>query len=154
MSPQREVLVLYLSVEKVWKEKWATDDCHLALTLSYRKTSLGSVSYTVLDEATKRWRKNMDIFHTIPSNLNAALRWLRWSRICLQCGTSQFDPCVGKIPWRREWLPTPVFLPGEFHRQRSLVSYSPWCHRLKHNWGTNTFTLIITLCKQWADGNL
>ena len=33
---------------------------------------------------------------------------------------------VGKIPWRRQWLPTPVFLPGESHRQRSLVGYSPW----------------------------
>ena len=33
---------------------------------------------------------------------------------------------VQKIPWRREWLPTPVFLPGEFHGQRSLVGYSPW----------------------------
>ena len=32
-----------------------------------------------------------------------------------------FDPCVGKIPWRRKWLPTPVFWPGEFHRL-----YSPW----------------------------
>ena len=31
----------------------------------------------------------------------------------------------GKIPWRREWLPTPVFLPGESHEQRSLVGYSP-----------------------------
>ena len=31
---------------------------------------------------------------------------------------------VGKIPWRREWLPTPVFLPGEFHGQRSLAGYS------------------------------
>ena len=30
----------------------------------------------------------------------------------------------GKIPWRREWLPTLVFLPGEFHKQRSLVGYS------------------------------
>ena len=29
------------------------------------------------------------------------------------------------IPWRREWLPTPVFLPGEFHGQRSLACYSP-----------------------------
>ena len=36
---------------------------------------------------------------------------------------------VGKIPWRREWLPTPVFLPGEFHGQRSLVGYSPWSHK-------------------------
>ena len=35
-------------------------------------------------------------------------------------------PWVGKIPWRREWLPTPVFLPGEFHGQRSLAGYSPW----------------------------
>ena len=34
------------------------------------------------------------------------------------------DP--GSVPWRREWQPTPVFLPGEFHRQRSLVGYSPW----------------------------
>ena len=36
-----------------------------------------------------------------------------------------FDPCVGKIPWRREPLPTPVYLPGEFHGQRNLVGYSP-----------------------------
>ena len=34
-------------------------------------------------------------------------------------------PWVGKIPWRRAWQPTPVFLPGESHRQRSLVGYSP-----------------------------
>ena len=34
-------------------------------------------------------------------------------------------PWIGKIPWRREWLPTPVFLPGEFHGQRSLIGYSP-----------------------------
>ena len=34
----------------------------------------------------------------------------------------RFDPWVGKIPWRREWQPTPVFLPGESYGQRSLVS--------------------------------
>ena len=37
----------------------------------------------------------------------------------------RFNPWVGKIPWIKEWLPTPVFLPGESHRQRSLVGYSP-----------------------------
>ena len=37
----------------------------------------------------------------------------------------RFNPWVGKIPWRREWKPTPVFLPGEFHGQRSLLGYSP-----------------------------
>ena len=36
-----------------------------------------------------------------------------------------FNPWVGKIPWRREWLPTPIFFPGEFHGPRSLVGYSP-----------------------------
>ena len=38
-----------------------------------------------------------------------------------------FDPWVGKMPWRRKWQPTSVFLPGKFHRQRNLTGYSPWC---------------------------
>ena len=37
-----------------------------------------------------------------------------------------FDPWAGKFLWRREWQSTPVFLPGEFHGQRSLAGYSPW----------------------------
>ena len=41
----------------------------------------------------------------------------------------QFNPWVGKIPWRRKWQPTPIFLPGEFHGQRSMVGYSPWGHK-------------------------
>ena len=45
----------------------------------------------------------------------------------LQCRIPEFDPWVGKIPWRRECLPTPVFLPGEFHGQRSLVGYIWGC---------------------------
>ena len=40
-----------------------------------------------------------------------------------------FDPWVVKIPWRREWLLIPVSLLGEFHKQRSLVGYSPWDHK-------------------------
>ena len=52
--------------------------------------------------------------------------WLQQERICLQCGRPGFDPWVGKIPWRRAWQPTPVFLPGESHGQRSLVGCSPW----------------------------
>ena len=38
----------------------------------------------------------------------------------------RFDPWVLKIPWRREWQPTPVFLPRDFHGQRNLADYSPW----------------------------
>ena len=36
----------------------------------------------------------------------------------------RFHLWVGKIPWRRKWQPTPVFLPGESHGQRSLAGYS------------------------------
>ena len=60
--------------------------------------------------------------------------WLSWLRILLQCGRPGFDSWVGKIPWRREGLPTPVFWPGEFHGL-----YSPWCH--KEDWATFPFTL-------------
>ena len=40
-----------------------------------------------------------------------------------RCG---FDSWVRKIPWNRKWQLMPVFLPGKFRRQRSLVGYSPW----------------------------
>ena len=41
-------------------------------------------------------------------------------------GRYEFDPQVGKNPWRRAWQFTPVFLPGESLGQSSLVAYSPW----------------------------
>ena len=47
-------------------------------------------------------------------------------KICLQCRRPGFDAWFGKILWRRELLLTPVLLPGKFHSQRSLASYSPW----------------------------
>ena len=53
-------------------------------------------------------------------------RWFRGKESTHQCRRHGFNPWVGKIPWRGEWLPTPVFLPGEFHEQRSPVGYSPW----------------------------
>ena len=42
---------------------------------------------------------------------------------------TQVGSWIGMIPWRRKWLPTLVFLPGEFHGQRNLVSYNTWGHR-------------------------
>ena len=52
--------------------------------------------------------------------------WLRLQIVCLQCKRLRFDLWVRKIPWRRNWQPTSVFLPRKFHGQRSLVDYSPW----------------------------
>ena len=51
---------------------------------------------------------------------------LVYLREITKCGRTRFDPWVGKIPWRRAWQPTPVFLSGESCGQRSLVGYSPW----------------------------
>ena len=53
-------------------------------------------------------------------------KWFRGLRVHLQCWGCGFDLWVGKMPWRREWQPTPVFLPGESHGQRSLAGYTPW----------------------------
>ena len=45
-----------------------------------------------------------------------------------RCKRHGFDPWIRKIYWRRAWQPTPIFLPGEFHGERSLVDYSLWGH--------------------------
>ena len=61
-------------------------------------------------------------------------RWLSKESVC-QCRRSRrrgFSPWVGKIPWRRAWQPTGVFLPGDSHGPRSLVDYSPW--GLRQDW--------------------
>ena len=52
--------------------------------------------------------------------------WLSGQKIYLQSRRLRFDPWVKKNPWRRKWQPTPVFLLGKAHGQRSLAGYSPW----------------------------
>ena len=48
----------------------------------------------------------------------------QWLRVCLQCRRPEFNLWVRKIPWRRKWQPTPVFLPGQSQGQKSLAGYS------------------------------
>ena len=56
------------------------------------------------------------------------LRWLsdKSAGQCRRHRRCRFDPWGGKIPWRRKWQPTPVFLPGESHGQKNPMGYSPW----------------------------
>ena len=56
-------------------------------------------------------------------------RWLTYKKSACQCRRCQFDPWVTKIPWRRKWQPTPVFLLEKSHGQRSVAGYSPWSHK-------------------------
>ena len=68
-----------------------------------------------------------------------------WERICLLMQETQemgFNPRVRKIPWRRKWQPTPVFLPGKFRGQKILAGYIHGVtksHTLlsKHTWSCN-----------------
>ena len=57
-------------------------------------------------------------------------------KICLQSRRCTFDPWVGKIPWRRDWQATPVFLPGKSHGQRawrvqSIGLQRALCYKIK-----------------------
>ena len=90
-----------------------------------------------------RFRNNLTIFFQIKKNsywvegsiypfttkVKRISLVAQWQRICLPCWRGGFHPRVGKMPWRREWLPTQVFLPEKFHGQRSPVGYSPWGHK-------------------------
>ena len=89
----------------------------------------------------------------------------------------KFDPWLGKIPWRKEWQPTPVFLLGKSHGQRSLGGYSPWglkesdmtehrhththIHTLIHMCQTlcryqewNTVSIFVEFPVKWQEGKL
>ena len=63
-----------------------------------------------------------------------------------------FDPWVRKIPWRREWQPTTVFLPWEFRGQRSLASSSSWGCRESDT--TDLPTLSLSLMLGWGGEEL
>ena len=56
------------------------------------------------------------------SGKEPACQWRRYKRC-------RFNLWVGKIPWRRAWQPTPVFLPGESHGQKTLTGYSQGCKK-------------------------
>ena len=77
---------------------------------------------------------SLEIQHNIGVviEVSGASQVAQWQRISLQCGRHQrcgFNPWAGKIPWRRKWQPTPVFLPGESLGQRSLEGHSPRVHK-------------------------
>ena len=55
--------------------------------------------------------------------------WLSGKESTCQYRKSRFKTWVRKIPWRRKWQPSSVFLPGKSHEQRSLAGYSPWVHK-------------------------
>ena len=66
------------------------------------------------------------IVHRVAQSWTRMRRLSTQARQCRRCKKYGFNPWIRKIPWSREWLPTPVFLPGKFLRQRNLAGYRPW----------------------------
>ena len=75
------------------------------------------------------WSDSVKNVYTHIYHVEGLLQWLRIHLQFRKHRRHRFNPWVSKIPWKREWLPTPVFLPGESHGQKSLVGYSQWGHK-------------------------
>ena len=71
----------------------------------------------------------------------------QWKEPACQCRRLGSIPGSGKIdPWRRKWQPTPIFLPGKSHGQRSLAGYSPWgCKRVGSQLSNQTILITFTI---------
>ena len=94
----------------------------------------------------------MSCFFCSPNTIGLPC-WLSGKEFACQCRRPGLNPWIWKIPWRRKWQLTPVFLPGKFHGQRSLVGYSPWgSKRVRYNLVTQQqqqYTLlyyVIIIC--------
>ena len=87
------------------------------LSPSSSETNLPSLPWASCLLPPESWPSPLPQSHSPFSFMNEVYR-RRWRH--------RFNSWLGKIPWRRKWQPTPVFLPGKFHGQRSLVGNSPW----------------------------
>ena len=68
------------------------------------------------------------------TNMGFCISWRSCKESARQWRRLRFNPWVRKTPWRRKKQLTPLFLPGKFNGQGSLVGYSPWDRRVRHNW--------------------
>ena len=130
---------------------------HYHLLWSVDNSSLGYTVYLIDQTVTEPCRALLQpvythflIFKELPASTISTITRLYYRQISLGFPGStsgkeptyqrrrlkrhRFDPWVGKIPWRRVWQPTPVLLPRECQGEKNLAGYSPWGHRVRHNW--------------------
>ena len=127
-----------------WKREWQPTTVFLSGESQWTEEPGGIQSM-----GSQRVRHDWATKHNTTQTFRAHW-WLRQYRICLQCKRPGFDPWVRKIPWRREWQATPVFLPGGSRGQSSLVHYSLWgCKQ-----SDTTECLTLSLFKLVLEGEL
>ena len=94
---------------------------------------------TTVHGVAKSWTRLSDFTFSLSFFLQIYLlielpRWLCGKESACQCRRPRFNPWVRKNLWRRKWQPSPVFLPGKSHGERSLVGYNLWGRkRVRHN---------------------
>ena len=137
------LVIAFLPRSKRLLISWATQDRRVMVERSDTMWSTGEgngkpLQYSCLENpmnSMKRHKKDNSLgqaWYTETSNRQ--LYGKKWgfpggSDKESACRRPWFFPWVEKILWTREWLPTPVFLPGKLHGHRSLVGYSPWGHK-------------------------
>ena len=107
------VFVSYLVILRWWPTR-QTREQHTLKVLNRAKES------TEMAWFYKRCQKEGEPIHNLGTKLRGLPRWCYSKELACQCRRHGFSPWVRKIPWRREWQPNPIFLPREFHGQRSL----------------------------------
>ena len=124
LPPMQETRVRSLGQEDSPEKEMATHSSILAGESHGRRSLVGcSPRGCKESDTTKRLHFHFQpVFRGLP-------RWLSGKESTCQCRRRRFNPWVRKIPWRRKWQPTPVFLPGKSHGQSSLAGYSPRGHK-------------------------
>ena len=123
--------VLFLGQEDPLEESMATLSSLLAWRNPWTEEpgglqSIGSVTQLQTQTLTSSLPDSLMSFWAPWLNYKGKVIWAQWQRIHLPMQETLFYSWVRKIPWRRKWHPTPVFLPGESHGWRSLAGHSPW----------------------------
>ena len=115
-APLRGHLATYRDIFIITAVDRRSGDAAKPLTV-HRVVRSAAIEKPWLDRYRDRW---------ILIHIKGLPWWLSGKEPACQCRRHGFHLWVGKIPWRRKWQPTPVFLSGKSHGQRSLASYSSW----------------------------
>ena len=121
-----------LGWEDPLEEGMATHSSILAWRIPVDRGAWRAIAHGVVKTRTQLERLST-YFFPIPT-CHPTNWWHNGKESNCQCRRHGFNPGVRKIHWRRKWQPTPVFLPGKFHGQRSLMGYSLWgCKTVRHD---------------------
>ena len=141
--------------------QWTPCICHSASTviLFYLRTPYPSCEYITVNSTSLVDVPHVEVRYIAQKNISGFIS--SWSGLkhiyggsdgkesACRVGDPGLIPVLGRSPWRREWLSTPVFLPGEFHRQQKPGwLQSTGSQRLGHDWATNTCFHFKHTCTQ------